>query len=246
MKSRPLGVTRINSLVQYLGRFLFFLRRHGALATFARIGLEFQRLRKCGRMVLFCCDLGGIAQGLDPTATHGHSIEHVRTASQLDAGDRAQILNSGNPLLISLAMEERFAKGASLWLYNIYDRIAAFGWTLVGHTIEPHFFPLNPEDVHLFDFFVFPEHRGKRINPMLVNVILERMSYVSKGRAYIECAEWNQPQLASLKRTPFQRIGVAGKLSLFSKTSIAWSAEPGRVESTRELQKRSNSPADHQ
>lgn len=52
LKSRPLGVTRINSLVQYLGRFLFFLRRHGALATFARIGSNFSA---CGNAVEWSC-----------------------------------------------------------------------------------------------------------------------------------------------------------------------------------------------
>jgi GNAT superfamily N-acetyltransferase len=191
------------------------------LATFARIGIELKHLLKQGRIILFYCDLGQIAAGARSVATSG-SIDPIRTASQLNAGDRAQILKSGNPVVINPLIEQRFARGASLWLYKICGRIAGYGWTLVGHTMEPHFFPLCPEDIHFFDFFVFPEHRGKRINPILVNVILERMSYMSKGRAYIESAEWNQPQIASLQRTPFQRIAVATKYTLFGRTTVKW------------------------
>lgn len=192
------------------------------MATLARILLEFKRLPKCGKMVLFLCDLGRIGENIGLKVPRYHLIVHVTSSSQLGSGDRGRLLDSGNPSLINRLMEERFAKGASLWLYKVQDHVAGFGWTLVGHTMEPHFFPLNPEDVHFFDFFVFSEHRGKGINPVMVNSILKRMACVNKGRAYIECAEWNQPQLASLRRTPFISFAVATKHTRFGRTTVSW------------------------
>ena len=91
-----------------------------------------------------------------------------------------------------------------------------------GRTVEPHYFRLGPDDVHLFDFHVFPQYRGQGVNPLLVSYILRSLAAEGQGRAFIEAAEWNQAQLASLRRTPFRRLGSARKFTLFRYTMVCW------------------------
>jgi GNAT superfamily N-acetyltransferase len=122
-------------------------------------------------------------------------------------------------------MKGRFGKGALLWLIKSEDSLAGYGWTLQGHTVEPHYFPLGKGDVHLFDFHVFPKYRGKGLNPFLVTHILRSVSADGGKRAFIEAAEWNKAQLSSLGRTPFRRLGWARKLTIFRHTIVCWVEE---------------------
>ena len=91
--------------------------------------------------------------------------------------------------------------------------------------MEPHYVSLGREDVHLFDFLVFPEFRGRGINSALVRHILQEFAVEARRRAFIEAAQWNTAQLSSLRRTPFQRFGVARKRGLFSKPSVVWDGD---------------------
>ena len=122
---------------------------------------------------------------------------------------------------------------ASLWLIRLEDHLAGYGWTLRGRTAEPHYFRLGQNDVHLFDFHVFPQYRGRGVNPFLVNYILRRLALEGHGRAFIEAAEWNQVQLASLRKTPFRRFGLATKLSILGHTTVWWWE---RIETAQHIQ----------
>ena len=133
---------------------------------------------------------------------------------------------SWNPSIVRRLMAERFQRGASLWVVKWEKQLAGYGWTLTGTTIEPHFFPIGIHDVHLFDFCVFPEYRGRRINPSLVGHILDELAADGKSRAFIEAEEWNQSQLSSLSRTPFQQLGLALRFRILGKTFVLWSAAP--------------------
>ena len=62
------------------------------------------------------------------------------------------------------------------------------------------------------------------MNPQLVGYILRSLAVERRGRAFIEAAEWNQAQLASLRRTPFRLLGSARKLTLFRHTMVFWGA----------------------
>ena len=89
--------------------------------------------------------------------------------------------------------------------------------------LEPHYFPLSQQDVHLFDFQVFPQYRGRGMNPLLVSQILRNLAEDGPGRVYRSLQEWNQAQLSSLGRTPFRRFGRASKWTIFRKTMVFWS-----------------------
>jgi len=209
------------SIADSISRFADYYRRHGFVATIGRGGLAFKRILFSGRMVVFYCDLSVLVE-LPVNISNPRTVERITSYRELSEPDLRDMTSFWNPKLAHRNIRERFAKGASLWLIRSEGKLAGYGWTLQGETIEPYFFPLAPDDVHLFDFHVFPQYRGREMNPMLVTYILHDMALNRRGRAFIEAGEWNQAQLASLRKTPFRYLGPAWSFSLFGRTFVSW------------------------
>jgi ribosomal protein S18 acetylase RimI-like enzyme len=209
------------SISDSLSRFTAYYARHGFGATIRRGGLALRRGMFASRMVVFSCDLSkqALCSANIPSSL---KIERLRDAGEMRRDDLEAIISLWNPKLARRNMNERFAKGASLWLVKSVDGLAGYGWTLQGRTIEPYYFPLCPDDVHLFDFHVFSEYRGQGINPFLVTYILYALVTDRGGRALIEAAEWNEAQLSSLRKTPFQRLGLAMSFTIFGHKFTTW------------------------
>ena len=204
-----------------VSRIADFYGRNGFVATVRRSLAAAKRAVFSGRSVLFYCDLATQAEppsGLPCSL----AVERKRSSAELDLGDLQAMTSFWNPKLVQQNMKERFGLGASLWLIKSHNKLAGYGWTLQGRTVEPHYFPLGHDDLHLFDFHVFPEFRGRGMNPSLVTQILCRSAVEGVRRAFIEAAEWNQPQLSSLTKTPFRRLGVARKRMIFGRTIVWW------------------------
>ncbi len=208
----------------FIRRFCQYAKRHGFRATLGRMGISCKRIWTGNRHVLFYCDLATFkpAEFDDPKFA---KVEQKNAESELDGQDVSQIANVWNPEIAHRQISERFGQGASLWLFKLNGKLAAYGWTIVGRTVESHFMPLGKNDAHLFDFFVFPEYRGRRINPSLVTHILTKLALETKNRAFIEAAQWNTAQLSSLSKTPFRQFGLASKHDFFGKTLVVWSKE---------------------
>lgn len=190
-------------------------------------------------MVVFYCDLERAALPA-PSIPAWLKVQRLRSYAELSQPDVRRITEIWNPNECIRRMHERFSKDASLWVFrSVPDgTLAGFGWSLQGTTIEPYYFPLAPDDVHLFDFHVFEEHRGQGLNPMLVAHILSTVAKEAEGRAFIECAEWNHPQRASLKKTSFHHLGTVSTTQFFGRAFTRWSERPeyktARASSSRE------------
>jgi ribosomal protein S18 acetylase RimI-like enzyme len=204
-----------------ISRLTAYYTRHGFTATIRRAGLATRRALLSGRTVLFYSDLS--TQRSPTLALPGFlKVERCRDQSELTPRDMQEVISFWNPKLAERNIKHRFQQGASLWLIRFKGELAGYGWTLQGQTVEPHYFRLGPDDVHLFDFHVFPQYRGRGVNPLLVNFILASLSAECQGRAFIEAAEWNLAQLASLRRTPFHRFGSARKFTILRRTLVWW------------------------
>jgi GNAT superfamily N-acetyltransferase len=201
-----------------IARLRHYHREHGFRATLQRIGAAFRRAMFAGKMAIYSCDLP-VTESPAPLGT----LILKRNEIELDAVETNRICSHWNPKAARKLIEQRFAAGAQLWLLRSNGQIAAYGWTLRGKTMEPYFFPLEPQDVHLFDFFVFPEFRGRKLNPSLVWQILEHVGREGSKRALIEAAVWNRAQLSSLTKTPFKKIGIARKFNFGKSTFVSWS-----------------------
>lgn len=208
-------------ILEAIPRLACYFTRHGFWETLHRTGVSMRRLVSLPRTVIFYRDLPH-GEVLNSACPHHLSVERMRSQAEIDPRDLHKIVNFWNPELAHQRLSARFANSASLWLIRSYGELAGFGWTSEGRTMQPHFVPLGNDDVHMFDFVVFPEYRGQGINPALVGHIVTELTAECKRRAYIEAAEWNLPQLRSLGKTGFQRLGVGRKLCLFRWTFVQW------------------------
>jgi GNAT superfamily N-acetyltransferase len=219
-----------------------YYKRHGFAETVRRAAVAAQRALFANRMVVYSCDLGKQREAAlnvpDPLR-----IERVRSEGELSAQDREAITSFWNPELARKNIRDRFEKGASLWVIRSGEALAGYGWTLRGSTMEPYFFPLRPDDVHLFDFHVLAEFRGRGLNPLLVKCILKGLAGECAGRALIEAAEWNQAQLSSLRKTPFLRLGMVRSFTVLGHTFTHWSEKSATEESEDVTSGVSDSPA---
>lgn len=210
------------SISNFILRFTDYYRRHGLAATIGRAMLAGKRALFAGRMVVLYCDLVD-ARRLPPGSVPGAMrVERLQALAELSAGRLQAMTGFWNPKLANRNIRERFEKGASLWLVECEEQLAGYGWTVQGRTIAPYYFPLGPDDVHLFDFHVFPQYRGRGINPYLIGQILDGLAANGASRAFIEAAEWNDAQLLSLRKTPFRCLGSVRSFAIFGHTLALW------------------------
>lgn len=198
-------------------RLYSFYRKHGFRSTTARVGVAFRRVSFFGRMVLFSCPLP-----IDRFIRNEEVCVERVDRTNISKNDYECILDFWNPSISARQLSDRFEAGSELWLAKVNNRLAGFGWTIKGRTVEPHFFPLQSGDVHLFDFLVFPNFRGHGINVELVMEILIQLGNESVRLAHIECAAWNTAQLRSLAKTAFRNYGGATKIVLFGHAVVMW------------------------
>jgi GNAT superfamily N-acetyltransferase len=204
-----------------ISRLAAYYKRHGLSGTLRRFGLAARRALFSNRMVLFYCDLSTLSlSGL--ALPNRLKVERYKTQADVTGQDLQEIISFWNAQLARRNISQRFALGACLWLIRFEGQLAGYGWSLRGRTVEPHYFLLGQDDIHLFDFQIFPQYRGQGINPLLVGHILQNSALESRGRAFIEAAEWNRPQLDSLRRTPFRRLGLASKITVLRRTVVSW------------------------
>ena len=208
-----------------LGRLVEFQRRHGLWPTVRRVFASIDRFWRFNRTILFYCDISGLPS-CEANDSSVVTIQRKMSRSDLGLPELIQLEDSWNPRIMRRLMEERFQRGASLWLAEFEGKLAGYGWTLNARTMEPHYFPLGCNDIHLFDFHVFQEYRGRRVNSSMVRHVLRKLAEEGKSRAFIEVGEWNQAQLSSLSRTPFQPFGVAIKHRILGRNVVIWSAKP--------------------
>jgi len=209
-------------------RFAVYFRRNGFLATVQRSAQAVKRALFSRRMVTLGCEVA--AQGPLPAELPASvKVERKRSEAELSAPDLEAMTSFWNPTLALKNIKERFQYGASLWMIKSEGQLAGYGWTLQGRSVEPFYVRVRPDDVHLFDYLVFPAYRGRNFNPLLVCYILRTLAPECRGHAYLEVAEWNLPQLSSLKKTPFRRLGSVWMLSLFGHKFPLWARSEGGV-----------------
>jgi len=209
------------SISDSISRFTSYYSRHGFSGTLRRATLTCKRTLFANRMVVFYCDLSSYTAD-STTIPSSLAVHRLTKATELDPQVLQEMTSFWNPGLARRNIKERFSTGASLWLIRSEGQLAGYGWSLQSSSMEPYYFPLAHDDVHLFDFHVFPQFRGRGINPYLVTHILGSLANTTRGRAFIEAAEWNHAQLSSLQKTPFCQLGKVRSFEVFGHRLTVW------------------------
>ena len=202
-------------------RIADYYKRNGVTATLRRAQVALTRSIFAPRMVVLYCDLDerSLPKVKIPDSLKIKRLGALREVSQ---NQLQQITAFWAPKLANQKILERFDNGATLWLIEFEERLAGYGWTLRGTTIAEYYFPMGPADVQLFDFFVFPEFRGRALHWFLTGYILKTLAVEGGARAYADTHEWNHAQIASFKMTPFRRLGVVRTYQFFGHHLTRW------------------------
>src|SRR3990167_736828 len=163
------------SISTSISRLAFYYRRNGFRATVRRFALAVSRVLFYNRMVVYYCDLSEL-RSLPADLPSSVTVERKQSETELDPLDLQEIVNFSNPEQAQRNIKERFERGASLWIIKSRDKLAGYGWTLRGRTMEPYFFPLGQDDAYLFDGFVFSKYRGRGLMPLWLNQALRNLA----------------------------------------------------------------------
>jgi hypothetical protein len=209
------------SIASSISRLADYYGRHGFSATIRRTRLAATRVLFANRMIVFYCDLAGQSTRTVVTPS-SLRIDRITSQTELSPEILQEITGFWNPKQARRNVEERFGRGASLWLISSGERSAGYGWTLRGGAIAPYYFPMTPNDVQLFDFYVFPKFRGRALHWLLTEHILQTLAAEGAARAFADTHEWNQAQLSSFKMTRFRRLGVVRTHDIFGYKWVNW------------------------
>jgi len=224
------------SISASVSRFITYYSRYGFVATIRHLGLDTRRLF-LNHIVVFYCDLS--RQITSPAKLpRSLKVERLTSYAELELQDLQKMTSFGDSKQAHRNIRERFEHGASLWLIWSEDILAAYSWSVRGHTIEPYYFPLAPDDVRLFDFFTFPKFRGRAILWFLLTYILHTLRGEGAARVFGAAAEWNQASLSLYKMTPFQRLGLARTYKVFGYTFIRWVESEAMQQVQKETERR--------
>jgi ribosomal protein S18 acetylase RimI-like enzyme len=211
------------SVSSAISRLASFYERNGLAATLRRAWREAWRRLFAAHMIVFYCDLDRQEQR-PVKLPDSLKVERLESYADLSSADREKILAIWNTKQAHRNIRERFDRGASLWLVKSGGVLAGYSWTIRGQPIAVYYFPLAQDDVQLFDFYVFPNFRGRAILWFLISLILNSLHAEGVTRVFGDVAEWNQPSLSFYKMTPFRRLGSVRTYRIFGYKLTHWGA----------------------
>lgn len=207
-----------------------YVRNHGVRAAFARGSQQLYRMVWQNRLIVYAAPLRP-DEAPPPRMPEGLHVVQVFHEADLSEADKQTIITRWVPAEKDRQIRERFAQGAVLWLMKDGGRVAGFGWSIHGITLAPGTFPLEPDDVRLFDFETLPEWRGRAITPVLVANIMHWSAQQGARRALSEVHEWNDPSNRGMLKTPFRPIGTVRQTEIMGREFV-WArhldAEPSK------------------
>lgn len=199
-------------------RIARFYKNDGLSATVRQFILHFRRIPLQNKYIIYCSELMELSNE-KPKAPPTFIIECNKSETDISEADKKLLCKE----ISQNQLEDRFSKGAFLWLIKHDKSLAGFVWSIIQKPVEPYFFPLTKKDVHLFDNLILPQYRGRGVNTILINHVLFEFKRRGFLRAFIETRAWNSSEIKSLIKTPFYKFAEARKFHFFGRNFSSWS-----------------------
>lgn len=202
-------------------------RKEGLFGPLRRAGQRLNRRFIPRAFVLFCCDIKNLSA--EPNEDNGLLAVARTKMGEVSGEEFADLAKRRGEGVARAQLEERFAKGAILWLAKMDDRVVASRWTIWGKTVEPYFFPLRDKDVHFFDAEVDADARGLGINHRFIRAIFRDLKLQGCSCAFVETKVWNKPCLRSFARTEFREVAEVYQFKILGRNIVIWRPGPSKV-----------------
>lgn len=209
---------KLNLLVS---RLVQSIKTKGIFFTMNRFFIISKRTLFQNKSIIYCADLCSIEYD-NFELPKNYFIEVIQKEEDLSKNNLKQLLKYRPHEILKLQFQERFHKGAVLWLLMISDNVVGFHWSITGQPIKQYFFSFTCKDALLFDSEIFAEFRGQGLNPLLIDYIMCNLKKQGVNRAYIDIRMWNAANIRSITKTKFKKIGIARKVILLGKVFVIW------------------------
>lgn len=176
------------------------------------------------RQMIWCVDLTSISN--DEFIVPGNiKIKRFTSRDQIDKEELKTLIESGTELMGSAAsdlIDDRFNKGAVLWLIEENGSVAGYKWTIVKDWLMPTYVPHTDSDVHEFGSEIFKGFRGRNILQLSTKYVLITLKNEGFKRYYSESYLWNKPAINAFSKTDYRKIGIAKRFGLFGRNVVIW------------------------
>lgn len=209
------------------GRFLlklqFSIRKYGFLGFCEQIIMRTIAALAQNAEVLFSVD----AADIDPHAVVLDGMISVESFTDIDkirSQDLEKLaLHMGSNGLLRRELRRFFSRRGVFWLARYSGEPAGFHWSIRAGMEGFYFFPMYERDAVLVSSQVFPEFRGRGVNPQMIQHILVELKKEGVTRMYISCKVDNKANLRSIPKTSFRRIGTVREFRFFGRRLLYWS-----------------------
>lgn len=184
------------------------------------------------KQIIWCTDLTQMdTEGF--SMPDNLKIQRFYSIDQIDKEDLKTLVECNTELMGSAAsslIQERFDKGAVLWLYKENGILAGYRWTIVNDHVTPTYVPQTKTDVHTIGEEIFPAFRGR--NLFLLVRTSNRIIMKNEGfkRLYSETYLWNKRAVKAIIKARGRQFGIATMFSLFGKKVVIWHDMSGKTD----------------
>lgn len=198
-------------------RLISYYTQHGFIETMTRVIRTLDRMFRRNESVLLFADIADLKNETIELPIQC-TIEKITRKEDLASKDLEKILSHSHSGIIEHQMNERFIKGAILWILKSDGNIVGFEWSLRGENATEHyFFPMTPNDAVIFNAHIWEAHRGKGYHAILVNHILMNLSKEGATRVYTDVKAWNSSSMAIINKSWLRPFGIARKFQFENK-----------------------------
>ena len=206
----------------FIRKFSWYYNKHGLLILIAR-GFRNRLWRRFinSREVVFVAELQNL-NTIKYSCPDNLIVEPYNVVKDIPQKLIKQLLDIECEEILFPFLEKNFRLGATFWLGRIDNKVVGYQWSLIGGFNGFYSLPVKPDEAIIFSTQIFPEVRGKQINPALTEMIFKKLKHIGLTRVYIKVNVWNKANLRSLSKTNCRSLGTVRTIKLFNKYITIW------------------------
>jgi len=201
-----------------------YYKRNGILRTIKHIPVKLRWTIFRKRDILYVCELADldISEIILP---ENIVVEKKESFESLTEQELQALCGHQNSIVFTDQLKGRFNKRSVIWLIKVDGDTAGMFWTLTGDSIEPHYFCLMENDVHLYNGQILEHYRGRRLFSVLANYILAELKKQGLRRVYVETNGANIAAIRAFEKIYVKKIATARIYRIFGKNVTIWNKE---------------------
>ena len=194
-------------------KYLFYYKKHGLLKLFRLACARIWRKLFQNRWVMFYFDCTESLAN-DFNFPENLIVERYYKMEDIPKKDMERLIMIKGKEIVFPFFKKYFRLGAILWLAKLNGEVVGLNWSVIGGFEGFHCFPMTSKDAVILASEVFPNYRGRGINPAMNKRIVFELKKEGITRVFINCEVWNKANLRSIPKVGFKKLGILHTLRI--------------------------------